>query len=82
MIRYQDRLIYGTDLGISGTPDTEKVKANALTTWQEDWNYFVTDQRMKVSEVNGEFQGLKLPKEVVDKIYYHNAVKWFKIKMN
>lgn len=82
MIKYQDRLIYGTDLGISGTPDTEKVKANALTTWQEDWNYFVADQTMEVSEVNGEFQGLKLPKEVVDKIYYHNAVKWFKIKMN
>lgn len=82
MIRYQDRLIYGTDMGISGTPDSERVKANALTTWQEDWNYFTTDQTMEVSEVNGEFQGLKLPREVVDKIYYHNAVKWFKIKMN
>lgn len=82
MIRYQDRLIYGTDMGISGTPDSERVKVNALTTWQEDWNYFVTDQTMEVSEVNGEFQGLKLPREVVDKIYYHNAVKWFKIKMN
>lgn len=82
MIRYQDRLIYGTDMGISGTPDYERVKANALTTWQEDWNYFTTDQTMEVSEVNGKFQGLKLPREVVDKIYYHNAVKWFKIKMN
>lgn len=82
IINYQDRLIYGTDLGISGTPDAERVKANALSTWQEDWNYFVTDQTMEVSEVRGEFQGLKLPREVVDKIYYHNAVKWFKIKMN
>jgi len=28
--------------------------------------------------VTGSFQGLKLPKEVIDKIYFHNAVKWFR----
>lgn len=78
MIKYQDRLIYGTDLGISGNPDADRVKANAKATWQEDWKYFVSEEWMEVSEVNGKFQGLKLPKEVVDKIYYHNAVKWFR----
>ncbi len=82
MIKYQGRLIYGTDLGISGNTDSERVMAIALNTWQEDWNYFVTDHTMEVSEVNGEFLGLKLPREVVDKIYFHNAVKWFKIRMN
>ncbi len=82
IIKYQDRLIYGTDLGISGTPDSEQVKANALATWQGDWNYFVSDQIMENRVVTGSFQGLKLPSEVVDKIYYFNAVKWFKIKMN
>jgi hypothetical protein len=30
-------------------------------------------------EVKGEFQGLKLPKEVIDKIFQYNAVRWFKI---
>jgi hypothetical protein len=35
---------------------------------------------MVSEEVNGEFQGLKLPKAVVDKIYYKNAVKWYAIK--
>jgi predicted TIM-barrel fold metal-dependent hydrolase len=78
MIKYQDRLIYGTDLGISGTPVEERVKANAKATWQEDWKYFVTDQTMENRVVTGSFQGLKLPKEVIDKIYFHNAVKWFK----
>jgi predicted TIM-barrel fold metal-dependent hydrolase len=82
MINYQDRLIYGTDLGISGTPDSDRVKANALTTWQEDWKYFVSDETMENRVVTGSFQGLRLPEEVVDKIYYHNAVKWFGIKMN
>lgn len=82
MIKYQDRLIYGTDLGISGTPDSDRVKANALATWQEDWKYFVTDETMENKVVTGSFQGLRLPKEVVDKIYNHNAVKWFGIKMD
>jgi predicted TIM-barrel fold metal-dependent hydrolase len=78
IIKYQDRLIYGTDLGISGTPDPVRVKANAKAVWRRDWKYFVTDEQMEVAEVNGLFQGLKLPKEVIDKIYFHNAIKWFK----
>jgi predicted TIM-barrel fold metal-dependent hydrolase len=78
MINYQDRLIYGTDLGISGTPDRDRVKSNAKATWEEDWKYFVTDQSMENKVVSGSFQGLKLPKEVIDKIYFHNAAKWFK----
>jgi hypothetical protein len=41
---------------------------------------FYTDKSMTGSEVNGEFRGLKLPKTVVDKIYYSNAVKWYAIK--
>jgi predicted TIM-barrel fold metal-dependent hydrolase len=82
MIKYQDRLIYGTDLGISATSDTARVKVNAKATWLRDWKYFVTDERMEVAEVNGSFQGLKLPREVIDKIYFHNAVKWFKPNVN
>lgn len=78
IIKYQDRLIYGTDLGISGDPDPNRVKANAKATWEADWKYFVTAQTMENSVVSGVFQGLKLPKEVVDKIYFHNAVKWFR----
>lgn len=78
IISYQDRLIYGTDLGISGDPDPQRVKSNAKATWEDDWSYFVTDQLMENHVVNGSFQGLKLPKEVIDKIYFHNAVKWFR----
>lgn len=79
MIKYQDRLIYGTDLEISGNPDPQEVKTKAITTWQRDWKYLVSDEWMEVGDVNGKFQGLKLPKDVVDKIYYHNAVRWFKM---
>lgn len=77
IVKYQDQLIYGTDLEISDDSDLEKVKPNAIATWQRDWKYLVSEEWMEVGDVNGKFQGLKLPKEVVDKIYYHNAVKWF-----
>ena len=76
-IKYQDRLIYGTDGGIGPDDDPEASKKSTHDKWVEDWKYFTTDEMMTVWEVNGEFQGLKLPKEVVDKIYYTNAVKWF-----
>ena len=32
---------------------------------------------MRVPKVEGEFKGLKFPREVVDKIYHTNAEKWF-----
>ena len=80
IIKYQDQLIYGTDLYISDFADNSNVKNHAHKLWTKDWKYFVTDETMTAPQVNGSFQGLKLPKEVVDKIYYHNAVKWFNIK--
>jgi predicted TIM-barrel fold metal-dependent hydrolase len=82
VINYQDRLIYGTDLGISESSNPESVKSNALAVWKRDWKYLVTNQDLETPEVNGPFKGLQLPKEVVDKIYFHNAVRWFKPTIN
>ena len=79
MIKYQDRLIYGSDLGMSETSSAEEAKTRLHKTWVQDWKYFVTDYDCSVDEVDGEFRGLKLPKAVIDKIYYSNAVKWFGI---
>ena len=79
MIKYQDRLIYGTDLGFSDTNNPEAAKKDLHNVWMAHWRYFVTDEKMTASEVNGEFKGLQLPKEVINKIYRTNALKWFKI---
>ncbi|MGC1240826.1 MAG: amidohydrolase family protein [Chryseosolibacter sp.] len=79
IIRYKDRLIYATDAGMSATSDPADTKKNLHERWLADWKYFVTDETMSSAQVNGEFQGLKLPRDVVDHIYYKNAVKWFKI---
>jgi len=78
-IKYQDRILYGTDEGDwkDADPDPEKLKEKVLTVWQRDWKFLTTDEMMTSWEVDGTFQGLKLPREVLEKIYFKNALKWF-----
>ncbi len=78
-VQNQDQIVYATDLGDSGSGNAESVNQNNRETWLRDWQFFVTDDKMTSDLIDQEFKGLKLPKEVVDKIYYHNAVKWFKV---
>jgi predicted TIM-barrel fold metal-dependent hydrolase len=78
-IKYQDRLLYGTDTGYSGSNNPERFKTGMHETWLDDWKYFVTDSEMTSDKFRGSFTGLKLPKEVVDKIYRLNAIKWYKL---
>lgn len=75
-IEYQDRFLYSTDLQHHQDSDAEEVRELAMETWRDDWRFFVTDDSMSVWQVEGEFQGLQLPREVVDKIYRENAQKW------
>lgn len=78
-IKYQDRILYGTDLGDwpGAEPDPEKLKENVHAAWMRDWKFLTTDSIMTSWELDGEFKGLKLPREVIEKIYLKNAVKWF-----
>ena len=78
-IKYQDRLIYGTDFGFDELTILDKVKTDLHETWLKDWKYFVTNETMTAKQFDGEFKGLQLTREVVDKIYHLNAVRWFKI---
>jgi predicted TIM-barrel fold metal-dependent hydrolase len=76
-IKYQDRLLYGTDIIDSGS-NKETFQSRIHETWLRDWEYLVTDHTMTSPLIDGEFQGLKLPKEVVDKIYARNTQKWYR----
>ncbi|XOV93379.1 MAG: amidohydrolase family protein [Bacteroidota bacterium] len=78
-IKYQDRLIYATDLGDSGSQSAEEVNAENAEVWMRDWKFFVTDDTMTSDLIDQEFKGLKLPKEVVAKLFHDNAVRAFKI---
>ena len=73
MIKYQDRILYGTDFEVHDEQglDPEKVKANLRKGWLDQWIYFATDSVLDV-------KGLKLPSDVIDKIYFKNAEKYFR----
>ncbi|MFC4221271.1 amidohydrolase family protein [Flagellimonas marina] len=76
-IKYQDRVLYGTDFGESDKTDPEELEAYMKEVWENDWKYFNTDQMISVPQLDTPVQGLALPKEVVDKIYYLNAKRVF-----
>jgi predicted TIM-barrel fold metal-dependent hydrolase len=76
-IKYQDRIMYGTDLGAIASDNPDSVKKKAHDLWVRDWQYFTTGDSLQSPFVNSKFKGLQLPKTVVDKIYYKNAEKWY-----
>lgn len=79
-IKYQDRIIYASDSGIMPDADPQQEKKALHDVWYNDWKYFVTEENLTSPHVNGEFNGLQLSRNVVDKIYRTNAEKWFSIK--
>ncbi|MCE6988546.1 amidohydrolase family protein [Dyadobacter sp. CY323] len=76
-IKYQDRLIYATDETVSEKTPVDGIGQRAHENWLEHWQYFTSSGKMKVPDVEKEFNGLGLPRTVVDKIYRENARKWF-----
>lgn len=76
-LKYQDRLIYGTDLEENEPTNPDLIKKEAHELWVRDWTYFTSGDTLESPLVNGRFRGLKLPKTVVGKLYYLNAKKWY-----
>jgi predicted TIM-barrel fold metal-dependent hydrolase len=75
LIKYQDRVLYGTDLVVMPKDNTEKALAEWNDTYARDWKFFATN---KTVEVRGrKFQGLQLPEPVLRKLYHDNTVRWF-----
>ncbi len=77
-IKYQDRILYGTDI-IDHAQEKEAIQNRMHQTWLKDWEFMVTGHKMTSDLIVGEFQSLKLPREVVNKIYRLNAEKWYRL---
>jgi predicted TIM-barrel fold metal-dependent hydrolase len=72
-VRYQDRLLYGSDLTHNPGADPEDMKRLAHRRWLSDWRYLATPEPQRVEEIGSIVRGLALPRQVVDKIYRTNA---------
>jgi predicted TIM-barrel fold metal-dependent hydrolase len=76
-IRYQDRVMYGTDLTFAADADPAEFRREAHRVWSSDWRYLATGESQRVDMIDADVPGLALPRAVVDKIYYANAVRVF-----
>jgi predicted TIM-barrel fold metal-dependent hydrolase len=80
LIKYQDRVLYGTDLGAGREymkTSIDSTVTRIKETYDKDFRYFATDEEMEVWEVDGKFRGLALPADVLRKIFHDNALKWY-----
>jgi predicted TIM-barrel fold metal-dependent hydrolase len=88
-VRYQDRILYGTDLTDS-PPDPAARAQNPPTNgdfpreadamWRADWRYLATPLSQRVEAIKADAHGLNLPRGVIDKIYWKNARRTFHLK--
>jgi predicted TIM-barrel fold metal-dependent hydrolase len=72
-IRYQDRILYATDLTQGADSPPAEVAQEAATRWRSDWKYLATGESQFVEDLPRDVRGLSLPRAVIDKIYYANA---------
>jgi len=69
--------MYGTDLSAMRPDNPDTVKKTAHEGWMRDWMYLTSGDSLQSPYVNKKFKGLQLPKDVIDKIYFKNAEKWY-----
>jgi len=74
LIKYQDRVLYGTDLDLIADANVDEVVKSWEEVYARDWRYFATDETF---ELNGKkVHGLKLPEPALREIYRANALHW------
>jgi len=83
VLKYQDRLIYGTDSDFGGGDGAAESTGRALTDlaamYRSEATWLATDQAVEVPRARAGFtsRGLALPASVLRKIYFENAKKWY-----
>jgi len=76
-IKYQDRILYGSDMAQEPGQDGAALGREAEGVWRMHWRYFNTAESFKVADLDKPVQGLALPRDVVDKLYRTNAERAF-----
>jgi predicted TIM-barrel fold metal-dependent hydrolase len=73
-MRYPDRVLYGTDIGLIPGEDGAKVARKLEERYARDWAYFATAQ--EVEDDGRTVPGLALPEAVLRKLFRENALRW------
>jgi predicted TIM-barrel fold metal-dependent hydrolase len=75
LMKYQDRVLYATDLVVFPRSKTEDTLGEFRSTYARDWKFFSTDR--SIEYMGHTYQGLALPRPVLRKLFHENAVRWF-----
>ena len=74
--RYQDRLIYGTDLELGfGENENAQRVPEVEANYARIWRFLATSDTLSFR--GGTIQGLNLPPSILRKLYRENAVHWY-----
>ncbi|MET0536075.1 MAG: amidohydrolase family protein [Steroidobacter sp.] len=76
-IRFQDRIVYATDLTRLPEQSDQAFADEAHVVWLADWRFLSGADRLRSDDFDASFRGLALPRDVLDKIYYGNAQRLF-----
>jgi hypothetical protein len=71
--KYQDRLLYGADMGYEPWVKAEDAARDWESTYAREWKLYSTDEPYNYK--GRELRGFALPQPVLRKLYYENAVK-------
>jgi predicted TIM-barrel fold metal-dependent hydrolase len=75
LLKYQDRVLYATDLVVFPRSKTEDTLADFRSTYARDWKFFSTDEKLEY--MGHTYEGLALPPAVLRKLFHDNALHWF-----
>ncbi len=74
LIKYQDRVLYGTDLEFNPWDKPEDTVKRWKAEYARDWKFFATEDT--VVYAGHKIRGLALPESVLRKLYRENALRW------
>lgn len=76
-VEFQDRILYGSDLGRGRGQSDEEYADEAHAAWLADWQFLAGSDELHSTEFEAPFRGLALPREVLEKVYAGNAGRLF-----
>ncbi len=73
VLKYQDRILYGTDFTL-GPGDDTRAAQSLQRTHLRDWSFFATEETATYQDRS--VQGLALPETALRKIFHDNGGRW------
>ena len=77
--RFQDRIIYGTDIIDDPNQQPGAIIEDLTNRWESHWKFLSTDKSLNSPEITQSFRGLGLSQNILEKIYRENTLDCYNI---